>query len=99
MIGVCRVRVWRDDCDAFDEGSAAARQLSEFLGKAVRLVRFDSAHRRHSNPQWTQGVVAENRFSYGFPVLVLSDESLEALNQRLDVPLPMNRFRPKASAH
>ena len=90
----CRVRVWQDDCDAFDEGSAAAGQLSEFLGKAVRLVRFDSAHRRYSNPQWTQGMVVENRFSDGFPVLVLSDESLEALNHRLDVPLPMNRFRP-----
>ena len=90
----CRVRVWRDDCDAFDEGSVAAGQLSEFLGKAVRLVRFDSVYKRHSNPQWTKGMVAENHFSDGFPVLVLSDESLEALNHRLDVPLPMNRFRP-----
>jgi hypothetical protein len=90
----CRVRVWRDDCDAFDEGAAAAGRLSAFLGKDVRLVRFDSAHKRHSNFQWTRGMVAENRFSDGFPVLVLSEESLEALNHRLDVPLPMNRFRP-----
>ena len=39
-------------------------------------------------------MVSENRFSDGFPVLVLSEESLEALNHRLDAPLPMNRFRP-----
>ena len=39
-------------------------------------------------------MVAESRFSDGFPVLILGDESLEELNHRLDVPLPMNRFRP-----
>lgn len=90
----CRVRVWRDDCDAFDEGSAAAGRLSAFLGIAVRLVRFDPAHRRLSSHQWTHGVEAENRFSDGYPLLVISEESLENLNSRLDVALPMNRFRP-----
>ena len=89
-----RVRVWRDDCDALDEGSEAAGWLSAFLGKAVRLVRFDPAHRRLSDHQWTRGKDAENRFSDGYPVLVISEESLEYLNSRLDVALPMNRFRP-----
>jgi uncharacterized protein YcbX len=90
----CRVRVWNDDCDALDEGPAAAEWLSAFLGKAVRLVRFDSAHRRLSSHEWTQGVDAENRFSDAFPVLVIGEESLDDLNSRLDAPLPMNRFRP-----
>jgi hypothetical protein len=90
----CRVRVWRDDCNAFDEGSAAAERLSAFLGMAVRLVRFDSTHRRLSSHQWTHGVDAENRFSDGYPLLVISEESLEDLNSRLDAALPMNRFRP-----
>ena len=90
----CRVRVWRDDCAAQDEGSAAAGWFSAFLGQAVRLVRFDPAHRRLSDPQWTHGVDAENRFSDGYPLLVIGEESLEDLNRRLDVALPMNRFRP-----
>ena len=89
-----RVRVWRDDCDALDEGSEAAEWLSAFLGKAVRMVRFDPAHRRLSDHQWTRGKDAENRFSDGYPVLVISEESLEYLNSRLDVAVPMNRFRP-----
>ena len=89
-----RVRVWSDDCAAHDEGSAAAGWLSAFLGKAVRLVRFDPTHRRLSSHQWTHGVEAENRFSDGYPLLVISEESLEDLNSRLDTALPMNRFRP-----
>ncbi len=90
----CRVRVWRDDCGALDEGSVAAAWLSAFLGQAVRLVRFDPAHRRLSNHQWTHGVDAENHFSDGYPLLVLGEESLEDLNRRLVAALPMNRFRP-----
>jgi uncharacterized protein len=90
----CRVRVWRDDCDAFDEGAAAGEWLSAFLGQSVRLVRFDPTHRRLSSHEWTHGVDAENRFSDGYPLLIIGEESLENLNSRLDVTLPMNRFRP-----
>ncbi len=90
----CRVRVWQDDCAALDEGSAAADWLSACLGTAVRLVRFDPAHRRISERQWTHGVDAENRFSDGYPLLVIGEESLEDLNSRLDVAMTMDRFRP-----
>jgi len=92
------VRVWDHACKAFDEGNEAARWLSDFLGSAVRLARFDAAHRRLSNPEWTGTVEARNRFSDGFPILMISEASLEDLNQRLRKagrePLPMNRFRP-----
>ena len=33
-------------------------------------------------------------FADGFPLLVISDESLEDLNNRLEYPVLMNRFRP-----
>jgi uncharacterized protein YcbX len=89
-----RVRVWNYECEAFDEGDAAAAWLSAALDKAVRLVRFDPTLRRLSSHDWTGGVDAENRFSDDYPVLVISEESLENLNQRLDFPVPMDRFRP-----
>jgi uncharacterized protein YcbX len=92
------VRVWDHACKAFDEGNDAARWLSDFLGSAVKLVRFDAAHRRLSNPEWAGTVEARNRFSDGFPLLMISEASLADLNQRLykagREPLPMNRFRP-----
>ncbi len=86
--------VWNDRCGAFDMGSAAADLLTAFLGKPHRLVRFNPASRRASNARWTGTIEALNLFSDGFPLLGISEASLEDLNQRLAVPLPMNRFRP-----
>jgi uncharacterized protein len=89
-----RVRVWRDVCDAFDEGALVAQWLGGFLGRDCRLVRFDPAQRRLSERAWTGDIEAENLFSDGFPLLVMNSASLAELNARLAQPLPMNRFRP-----
>jgi len=91
---VRQVTVWGDRCPAFDQGELAARWLTGFLGRPLRLVRFDPAHRRLSNSTWTGGVEAPNRFSDGYPLLAISRASLDDLNARLSVPLPVDRFRP-----
>jgi uncharacterized protein YcbX len=88
------VTCWRDRCSAFDAGSEVAAWLSDYLGKASRLVRFDSRRKRTSSTAWTGEVEALNQFSDGFPWLVVSQASLDELNTRLPEPLPMNRFRP-----
>ena len=91
---VRQVTVWGDRCPAFDQGESAARWLTELLGRPLRLVRFDPSHRRLSDSTWTGGVEAPNRFSDGYPLLAISRASLDDLNARLPVPLPMDRFRP-----
>ncbi len=93
-----KVRVWDDVVPAYDMGETAAQWFSDFLGHKLRLVRFDPEHRRLSSPQWTGGVEAPNAFSDGFPLLVVSEASLEDLNVRLaaggQAPVGMERFRP-----
>ena len=98
-----RVRVWRDEVAAYDMGDIAAQWFSDFLSEpgrpvALRLVRFDPAHRRLSNPKWTGGVEAENQFTDGFPLLVASEASLADLNGRLAAAghgaVGIERFRP-----
>jgi uncharacterized protein len=89
-----RVVVWEHECTAFDEGDGASNWLSDFLGGQYRLVAFDPAHRRFSDRAWTGADEGLNRFSDGFPVLVISAASLADLNARLSTPIPMNRFRP-----
>jgi len=86
--------VWNDRCGAFDMGAAAADLLTTFLGAPHRLVRFNPAGRRVSNRDWTGDTEALNQFSDGFPLLGISEASLEQLNRKLATPLPMNRFRP-----
>jgi hypothetical protein len=88
------VTVWKDTCVGIDAGDEAAAWLGEVLQCACRLVRFDPVQRRLSSRQWTGSIEAENRFSDGFPLLVISEASLQDLNSRLQRPLPMNRFRP-----
>jgi hypothetical protein len=88
------VQVWESRCDAFDAGDEVAKFLSAWLGRAVRMVRFDPAGRRLSKPEWTQGREVPNFFSDGYPLLVLSRASINDLAARVGRDLPVNRFRP-----
>ncbi|MEO8738915.1 MAG: MOSC N-terminal beta barrel domain-containing protein [Casimicrobiaceae bacterium] len=88
------VTVWRDTLPAIDQGDAAARWLSQWIGAPVRLVRFDRDAKRMCNPDFAGPGGAHHAFADGYPVLVLSKASLDDLNRRLDAPLPVNRFRP-----
>jgi hypothetical protein len=90
----CSVTVWKDQCQAYDEGAAASAWFSGFLEQPVRLVRFAEDQQRISSREWTGEVQALNQFSDGFPLLVISTASLADLNSRLQATLPMNRFRP-----
>jgi uncharacterized protein len=103
----CKVRVWDDECAAFDMGDIAAQWFTDFLMQELpsgmkpaklRLVRFDPEHKRTSNKKWTQGREVLNQFSDGYPVLVLSEASLDELNTRLKAggheSVGIERFRP-----
>jgi hypothetical protein len=64
------------------------------LAGAYRLVRFDRAARRFCNPEYAGDSGAHTAFADGYPLLVVSEASLEDLNARLATPLPVDRFRP-----
>ncbi len=94
----CRVQVWQDEVAAYDMGSLAAQWFSDFLGRGLRLVRFDPAQRRLSPRRWTGDIEAENAFSDGYPLLVVSQAGLDEVNRRLAAAghpvVGMERFRP-----
>jgi uncharacterized protein YcbX len=87
------VFVWRSQCAAFDAGDEAAQFLSEWLGRPLRLVRFDARRARLSNHDWTAGRDVPNQFSDGYPLLVLSQASVDDLSMRVGKALPVQRFR------
>jgi uncharacterized protein YcbX len=94
------VRVWYEgdiQHKAYDCDEMTATWFSNALGVPCRLVRFHPHAKRLSSTKWTQGAEAPNLFSDGFPMLVISEESLDDLNAKLQVQgraaLPMNRFR------
>jgi len=93
-----RVTVWKDEVAAYDMGDLCAQWFSDFLGRKLRMVRFDPEHKRLSNRQWTGDIEAENAFSDGYPILVASNAGLDEVNRRLQAaghaPVTMARFRP-----
>ena len=93
-----RARVWDDEVAAFDMGNIAAQWFTDFLGVTARLVRFDPDHKRLSSKKWTGDIKALNQFSDGFPVLVISQASLDQFNAKLasagHAAVSMARFRP-----
>ncbi len=88
-----RVRVWDDECNAIDEGEDAARWFSRHLGCSSRLVRMASDDARPLGSSMAQPGDHVS-FADGFPFLLLSAASLDGLNRRLTLPVPMDRFRP-----
>lgn len=90
---VRQVSVWGDVCNAQDCGDEAANYLSRFLQTTCRLVYFPDDEVRQVDLDYAKkGDITG--FSDGFPLLVISQASLDDLNGRLSEPVTMNRFRP-----
>jgi hypothetical protein len=97
--GACRVRVWKDTVTAYDMGALCAQWFSDFLGRPLRLARFDpEGAPRLADRKWTGAFDAAAAFQDAFPLLVASTASLAEVNRRLaiagEAPVTMARFRP-----
>ena len=92
------VEVWGDRVGAYDMGALCAQWFSDFLGRPLRLARFDPEAPRRADRKWTGAVEAANAFQDGFPLLVASATSIDEVNRRLErageAPVTLARFRP-----
>lgn len=89
-----QVMIWDDACRAIDAGDVPAAWLKQVLDDKLRLVRIDERAPRLANPEYVGPEPQPVTFTDGYPVLMISNESLADLNQRLPEPIPMARFRP-----
>jgi len=88
-----RVTIWEDRVPARDGGDEAAAWVSHHLGLSCRLVFMPEETVRRVDGAWARAGETVG-FADGFPVLLISQASLDNLNARLPEPVPMNRFRP-----
>jgi len=89
-----QLTVWRDQVGAIDQGPEVAQWLSTYLDKPCRLVRHADDAVRRVDAEFARQPTDQVSFADGFPLLLISEESLAELNTRLPEALPMNRFRP-----
>lgn len=89
----CRVRVWRQTVEATLADENTNIWFSSYLGFACGVVYMEDHQHRP-----VQNEVAEFddevSFADGAPILLTSEASLSELNQRLEKPVTMARFRP-----
>ena len=85
--------VWKSAVHALPATAHADAWISAYLGQPARFVFMDSDCVRAVDAAY--GVVGDEvSFADGFPLLLISQASLNALNARLVQPVPMLRFRP-----
>lgn len=85
------VVIWNDIVSAMEVSSEDSEWFSRYLGITARLVYMpDDADRLASRRGYSRQV----SFADGYPLMLISEASLEDLNTLLDEQLPMNRFRP-----
>ena len=87
------VTVWNDQCHVYDAGEDAAIWLSRYLLKKCRLVYFPEDEFRQVDLNYANKG-DKTAFSDGFPLLLISQASLDDLNSRLSLPITMTHFRP-----
>jgi uncharacterized protein YcbX len=87
------VTVWSDSLQVPDAGDAAALWLSEWLGRACRLVQVPAERARQVDQRYAR-VDDRVGFADGFPLLLIGQASLDDLSARVGRRLEMLRFRP-----
>ncbi len=85
--------IWHDQCDARSVSTEADQWLSDFLDQDCQLVYQPDEVIRPVDPHYAQPT-DKVAFSDGFPFLIISENSLAALNNEMQLNLPMIRFRP-----
>jgi uncharacterized protein YcbX len=87
------VQIWHDQCIAKTCDAQLDNWLSEFLGTPVRLVYLPEQNIRLVDPDYADSS-DQTAFSDGFPFLLASEASLQALNKAMSLEMDMIRFRP-----
>ena len=88
-----KVTVWGDKVQALDGGEEAAQWLSKQLGLECRIVFMPDDSQRPVDKSFAQAGETVS-FADAYPLLLISQASLDDLNGRLENPVPMDRFRP-----
>jgi uncharacterized protein YcbX len=86
------VQLWKDNVTALKYNDDVNKWFTEAIGINCCLVYMPDTTKRMTNPDYAKNKIVS--FADGYSFLIIGEESLNELNNRLVVPFPMNRFRP-----
>lgn len=87
------VTIWNDNVKAAIMGNEFDRWFTENTGINCRLVRVHDCTNRKTDIEYAKNneLIA---FSDAYQTMVLSQPSIDLLNEKLKIKVPVNRFRP-----
>jgi uncharacterized protein len=88
------VIIWDDTTSAIEVNHEASEWFTQALGIPTRLVYMHEESQRKTEPNYSLTGEEITSFSDGYPILVIGQSSLDDLNNRLERPVNINRFRP-----
>ncbi|WP_069657894.1 MOSC domain-containing protein [Arcticibacter eurypsychrophilus] len=87
------VVIWDDNCTAVFVGDQQDTWFSTVLNTKCRLVYMPDETKREVDQRYAKpGIITS--FADGYPFLLIGQASLDDLNARIQLPLPIDRFRP-----
>lgn len=87
------VTIWDDQVSAKAVHPEISKWFSDYLGIDANLVVMPESSQRKVDPRYAINGESVS-FADGMPYLLIGQESLNELNSRLEISVPMDRFRP-----
>ena len=89
-----QVTIWDDETTAIEVSQEASNWFTQALGISTRLVYMHEESQRKVESNYALTGDEITSFSDGYPILIIGQSSLDDLNNRLENPVNINRFRP-----
>ena len=86
-----KVVIWDDTVFGEFYNNQIDDWFSEILGINCHLVKMPESTKRNVDEAYAENKIVS--FADAFPFMIIGQSSLDDLNSRMEVPLPMNRFR------
>ena len=87
------ITIWDDTVLAVRVSDEADAWFSLVLGMDCRLFYQPDESIRLTDPKYSITKTEHTSFSDGYPILIVGQASLDGLNERLETPVSMKRFR------
>lgn len=88
------VTIWDDTCPAKEVSKEANDWFSKVLEMDCRLMYMHDASIRQADQRYAINEADKVSFADGYPVLMVSEESMNQLNQKMGLYYSIERFRP-----
>lgn len=88
------VTIWDDTCPAKPVGLKADEWFSHILEMKCRLMYMHNDSVRQADQRYAINETDKVSFADGYPILMVSEESMNQLNQKMGLHYSIRRFRP-----